>query len=192
VCHRASSAGYPPSSVSNGFGSTPSGQDLDRKNGSDWFQTHPNTRPVDSWLPEPGPVPVNPGASAGSARPGGSKFWLFVTGFTFMVAIRYATVNSKILPLVHHRSFSTYQLPWCAKQAYIFAQPHTANERQQRVNYIWSFIFGIVSGAWFEASINKDMAACIGRYVRDILVTSSGTVTTYFIYRSTTKYSWAI
>jgi len=40
-------------------------------------------------------------------------------------------------------------------------------------------------------SINKDMAACIGRYVQDIPSTSSGTVTTYFIYTATTKYCWA-
>jgi len=36
------------------------------------------------------------------------------------------------------------------------------------------------------------MAAFVGRYVEYILATSSGTVTTYFIYRATTKYSWAI
>jgi len=48
-----------------------------------------------------------------------------------------------------------------------------------------------MSGAWSETSIIRDMTACIRRYVRDILATSSGTVTTYFIYRATTKYSWA-
>jgi len=35
------------------------------------------------------------------------------------------------------------------------------------------------------------MAAFTGRYVRDILDTSSGTVTTDFIYTATTKYSSA-
>ena len=35
------------------------------------------------------------------------------------------------------------------------------------------------------------MATFIGRYVRDIPATSSGSVTTHFIHRSTTKYSWA-
>jgi len=64
-------------------------------------------------------------------------------------------------------------------------------ECQQSVNDIWSCIFGNMSGAWSKASIKKDMAAFIGRYVRDILATSSGTVTTYFIYRATTKHSWA-
>jgi len=34
-------------------------------------------------------------------------------------------------------------------------------------------------------------AAFIGRYVLHILGTSSGTVTTYFIYRATAKYSSA-
>jgi len=48
-----------------------------------------------------------------------------------------------------------------------------------------------MSGACSQASIKKDIAACIGRYVRDILATSSGTVTTYFIYRATAKYSRA-
>jgi len=48
-----------------------------------------------------------------------------------------------------------------------------------------------MSGAWSQAPIKKDMAAFIGRYVQYILATSSGTVTTYFIYRATTKYSWA-
>ena len=48
-----------------------------------------------------------------------------------------------------------------------------------------------MSGGWSQASIDKDLAACIGRYVRDIPATSSGTVTTYFIYTATTKYSWA-
>jgi len=35
------------------------------------------------------------------------------------------------------------------------------------------------------------MVAVIGRYVRDIPATASRTVTTYFIYRDTTKYSYA-
>jgi len=48
-----------------------------------------------------------------------------------------------------------------------------------------------MSGTWSEASINKDMAAFIGRYVRDIPATSSGTVTTYLNYTAATKYSWA-
>jgi len=66
-----------------------------------------------------------------------------------------------------------------------------STERQQSVNDIWPCIFGNMSGASSNAPIKKDMAACIGRYVQDILATSSGTVTTYFIYRATTKYSWA-
>jgi len=48
-----------------------------------------------------------------------------------------------------------------------------------------------MSGAWLQASINRDMAAVKGRYVSDIPTTSSGTVTTYFIHSATTKYSWA-
>jgi hypothetical protein len=67
-----------------------------------------------------------------------------------------------------------------------------STERQQCVNDIWSCIFSNMSGTWLQASMKKDMAAFIGRYVRDILATSSGTVTTNFMYRATTKYSWAI
>ena len=48
-----------------------------------------------------------------------------------------------------------------------------------------------MSGAWSQASINRDMAAFKSWYVRDIPAASSGTVKTYFIYRATTKYSWA-
>jgi len=66
-----------------------------------------------------------------------------------------------------------------------------STECQQSVNNIWSCIFGNMSGAWSKAYIKQDMAACIVRYVRDILATSSGTVTTYFINRATTKHSWA-
>jgi len=109
-----------------------------------------------------------------------------------MVAFRYATVNCKIMTLVLHASFSTHSPPWCGNEAYSHAQPHPENERQQSVNDIWSCIFGNMSGAWSQSSIKKDMAACVGRYVQYILATSSGTVTTYFIYRATTKYSWAL
>jgi len=48
-----------------------------------------------------------------------------------------------------------------------------------------------MTGTWSQAPINKDMAAFIGKFVRDIPATSSETVTTYFIYRATTKGSWA-
>ena len=48
-----------------------------------------------------------------------------------------------------------------------------------------------MSGTWSQASINNVIAACIGKYVWDIPTTSSGTVKTYFIYRATTKCSWA-
>jgi len=48
-----------------------------------------------------------------------------------------------------------------------------------------------MSGTWSQASINKNMAAFIGKYEWDILAISSRTVTAYFIYRATTKCSWA-
>jgi hypothetical protein len=48
-----------------------------------------------------------------------------------------------------------------------------------------------MSGTWIQASMKKNMAAFTGRYVRDIPSTSSRTATRYFIYRATTKSSWA-
>ena len=69
--------------------------------------------------------------------------------------------------------------------------PYRAYEHQQSVNDFWSCIFGNMSGTWSQASINKDMAVFIGKYVREIPATSSGTVTTYFIYSATTKSCWA-
>jgi len=44
-----------------------------------------------------------------------------------------------------------------------------------------------MSGAWSQASTMEVMAAFIGRYVPDIPATSSGTLTTYLIYRASTK-----
>jgi len=49
-----------------------------------------------------------------------------------------------------------------------------------------------MSGTWSQASINEDMASFIGKYVRDIPATSSGTVTTHIISSATTKCSWAL
>jgi hypothetical protein len=46
-----------------------------------------------------------------------------------------------------------------------------------------------MSGAGSQEFIKKDMAAFIGRFVWDILCTSSGTVITYFLSIATTKYS---
>jgi len=95
-------------SVSNGSGYPASGPGLDCKNGSVRFQNRPKTRPADSWRAKPGPVPVNPRVSPGLAGPVGSNLRFCVSGFTFMVAFRYATVNRKILTMVRHGSFSTY------------------------------------------------------------------------------------
>jgi len=69
--------------------------------------------------------------------------------------------------------------------------PHLENGSQQSINNFWCCIFRIISGTGSQASIYKDMAAFIGRYIWDIPATSSMTVTTYFMYRATTKYSWA-
>ena len=69
--------------------------------------------------------------------------------------------------------------------------PRLENERQWRVNDFCSCIFGNMSGTWSQASINKQLAALLGKYVQNIPATSSWTVTPCFIYRATTKCSWA-
>jgi len=84
------------------------GPDLDHKNWSVQFQNRPKTRPADSWRAKPGLVPVNPWVSPGLGRPVGYNLQFWVSGFTFMVAFRYATVNRKILTLVRHSSFLMY------------------------------------------------------------------------------------
>jgi len=66
------------------------------------------TRPADSWWAKPGPIPVDPWISSGFARPVGSNLPFCISGFTFMVAFRYATENRKILIMVHHGSFSMH------------------------------------------------------------------------------------
>ena len=84
------------------------GPGLDRNNGSVRFQNRPKTRPTDSWWAKSGPVPVNAQGSPGLARPVGSNLRFCVSGFIFMVAFRYATVNREILTMVRHGSFSTH------------------------------------------------------------------------------------
>jgi len=56
--------------------------------------------------------------------------------------------------------------------------PLLENEREWSVNTFRSFIFTNMSSTSSQASINKDMAACIGKYVWDIPATYSRTVTT--------------
>jgi len=135
--------------------------------------------------------PLTCGFCPGWAWCGSSNMRFCISVFTYMVAFRYTNVNRKILTLVHHGVVSTYWPSWFAKWAYSRPLPHHEIERQLSVNNFWSCIFGNISGAWSQVSIQKDMAALIGRYVQDIPTTLSGTVTTYFIYRATTKYSWA-
>ena len=69
------------------------------------------TRPADSLWAKPGPVPVNLRVLPGLARPVGSNLQFWFSGFTFMVAFRYATDNRKIMILVHHGVFSMHWPP---------------------------------------------------------------------------------
>jgi len=69
--------------------------------------------------------------------------------------------------------------------------PYLENECQRRVNNFELCIFGDRTGVWSQVSINSNRAALWGRYVQNVLATSSGTVTTHVIHRATSKYSWA-
>jgi hypothetical protein len=114
-----------------------------------------------------------------------------VSGFTFIVAFSYVTVDCKILTSVHHSPFSMYWLPQWWKQIGTHAIPHPEHERQQSDTDFGSCIFGNMSGAWSHTSTNKDMAAIMGIYLQNIPGLFSRTVTTHFINRATTKFLWA-
>jgi hypothetical protein len=107
-----------------------------------------------------------------------------------MVVVRYANDPRKILTFVCHGWCSTYCPIECVKCTDPHTLPQLENEHQRSVKNYWSGILGNISATWSQASINRDMVLCIGRYVRDILATSCWTLTPYFIYRATTKYSW--
>jgi hypothetical protein len=64
------------------------------------FVTGPGNQPVGwEWTPK---------TDRFGSRPVHSYLWLSVSGFTYMVAFRYATVDRTMLNLVRHDSFSTY------------------------------------------------------------------------------------
>jgi len=73
----------------------------------------------------------------------------------------------------------------------ILSLPHLKNVHQWSVNNFWSCVFGSMSDAGSSTSINMDCWAYIGRWAGDIPATASRTVTTYFIYKATTKCWWA-
>jgi hypothetical protein len=75
-----------------------------------------------------------------------------------------------------------------AKKANERSLSHFENEHPQSVNDFGSCIIGNIRVASSKVSINKDMAAFMGRSMRNIPTTSSGTVTTYIIYTATTEY----
>jgi len=68
---------------------------------------------------------------------------------------------------------------------------HLDNEHQWSINNFSSCIMGNLCGAGSQTSINKVLAASIGRYARDIPATAFQTVTTYFIYNAPTQCSAA-
>jgi hypothetical protein len=68
--------------------------------------------------------------------------------------------------------------------------PHFWNIQQQLVNDVWHCTLGTLCSIWSHISIHKVLAACIGRYARDIPFTTSHTVTTYLILSAATQYGW--
>jgi len=99
------------SSVSNGSGEPAMSPGVESKNGSVRCQTWPKSQPPNSWWAKPAPVLIHQQVSPGLARAVGSNLRFCVSGFKYMIAFKYATVNCKILTLVQQTSFSTYQLP---------------------------------------------------------------------------------
>jgi len=67
---------------------------------------------------------------------------------------------------------------------------HLEKVCQRSVKDFYSCIFGNMTGTWSQASINKDMTPIMSKLIRDISATSSWTVTTYWIYRATSKCCW--
>jgi len=99
------------SSVSNWSGQPGSGPGLNRKHRLVQFQTRTDTQPADSWRAKARPVAVHPRVWPGLARPVGSNLPFCISGFTLIIAFRYATDNGKISTLVHHSSFSMHWPP---------------------------------------------------------------------------------
>jgi hypothetical protein len=77
-----------------------------------WVRNRQATRPADSWRAKPGPKPVNLRVLPGLARPVGSNLRFCISGFTLIVAFRYATDNRKILRLGNCGSFLIHWPPY--------------------------------------------------------------------------------
>ena len=131
------------------------------------------TRPADSWWAKPGPIPVDPWISSGFARPVGSNLPFCISGFTFMVAFRYATENRKILIMVHHGSFSMHWPLLRSTWGDTCTLPHPENERQWSVNDCWSYILGNLEGDRQRSAINVVLAALIAKRESQTLPTPS-------------------
>ena len=75
--------------------------------------------------------------------------------FLLMVALRYPTVNCRILTWVRLCLFSMYLPPAKSKTSEIHSLPHPENESQQRMNDFWSCIMGNLSGDLLQTCINE-------------------------------------
>jgi len=64
------------------------------------------------------------------------------------------------------------------------------NEPQRSVNNFWSRILDNLCGAWSQISVNHELAAVIGRWVRDVCATASQTFTNWFIFKAVIQCSW--
>jgi hypothetical protein len=82
-----------------------------------------------------------------------------------------------------------YLPPLKGKERAIHSMPHFEDGYHWRINDLWSCLFSNMSDAWSQWSIHKELAAYIGWYSRDIPVTASMPVTTFFINQATAKCS---
>jgi hypothetical protein len=150
-------------SVSNGSRIHACGVVLDPDNVSVRFETYPKTQPAESWRAKPGPVPINPLGLPPWAKPNGSNLRCHSSGFTFIVAFRYASDNRILLILIHQSVFLLYWQHQRSKWVDTRTMPHSENEHQQSVNYCWSHILGNLVGDRFNTVINNVLAALIAK-----------------------------
>jgi len=87
------------------------GPGLNWQKGCVRFQTRLKTGPGASWCVTPASVPANPRDMPGWARPFGSNPRFSFSGFSILVAVRYAIVMCKILMLVNHSLYLFHWLP---------------------------------------------------------------------------------
>jgi hypothetical protein len=121
-------------SSSNRSGYRASVPGYDHINRSVQFQNHPKTWLAGPWWAKPRPVPVNPRVLSCLARLVSSDIRFCVSGFLFIVAYWYLTVDRKILTLIRDCSFQMNRLPLYLKIIQTRSLSHLENECQWSVD----------------------------------------------------------